>query len=138
MEIKIKLVEGGQLPQRMTEGSTYDCFVRDITYEKDGRIVHHLGFATDIEKGYRGYIYARSSLSKYQGSYIPTGLGYIDSDYRNEWLFILRSMNNLQSPYIIGSRCCQIEFRKYEEPDFIIVDSLEETDRKGGFGSTGA
>lgn len=136
MKIKIKLERDGVLPEKMTTGSTYDCYVREIDYNRDGRIIHYLGFATELPPNIRGYLYARSSICKYPGLYFPGGLGYIDSDYRGEYMFVLRNNLNLLSPYRKGDRCCQLEFREYLNIEWDVVDELNETDRKGGFGST--
>ena len=58
-------------------------------------------------------------------------------DYRNEWGVIL--INHGSEPFIVrqGDRIAQAVLNKVEQIKWNQVESLDETERKSGFGSTG-
>lgn len=62
--------------------------------------------------------------------------GKIDSDYRNDVGVIV---HNRGCEFLLkaGTRIAQMTFVKVEDADWLEVDELSETDREGGFGSTG-
>ena len=93
-----------------------------------------LGFCIELPKGYEAVIRPRSGMTK-KG--IDIALGTIDWDYRNEVMCQL--INNSDGDFDIKNldRICQMKIQKAEQFEFVQVDELSETDRKGGFGSTG-
>ncbi|MBR1536007.1 MAG: dUTP diphosphatase [Treponema sp.] len=139
MEIKVKLVDGGKMPEYKTAGAACaDCYARlitpFITIPKKSRVLVALGFCIELPKGYEAVIRPRSGMTK-KG--IDIALGTIDWDYRNEVMCQL--INNSDGDFDIKNldRICQMKIQKAEQFEFVQVDELSETDRKGGFGSTG-
>ena len=62
----------------------------------------------------------------------------MDSDYRGEWNVALVNLG--QEPFTIsdGDRIAQVVFSRYEQPDFLQTEIIDETERgDGGFGHTG-
>jgi len=57
--------------------------------------------------------------------------------YRNEWGVILINHGDKVFTVHQGDRIAQVVFNKFEKAEFELTDSFEETDRKGGWGSTG-
>lgn len=88
------------------------------------------GIHLNIPSNYWGLIKSRSSLAI---AGIDVCGGVIDSDYKDEVMVILHNFS--QKEYLIaeGSRIAQIIFQKYCTPVFFNTD----TERTGGFGSTG-
>jgi len=166
MIVKIKKERDGFIMP--TKGSDhaacYDVYVAEIEEVEPGFVICHLGFSTEIEKGYKAILAARSNITKYKWV-LANGIGIIDEDYRNEWQARFRSVAPDRSvktiikkemkdflndpknydikdydasfPYKVGERVAQMYFQKVDEPEFIIVDETSETNRDGGFGSTG-
>jgi len=87
--------------------------------------------------GYEAQIRPRSGLAAKHKLTITNAPGTIDSDYINEIHIII--MNLSDTPYTInhGDRIAQMIISRYEIVEWEEVDTLEETDRKGGFGHTG-
>lgn len=90
-----------------------------------------------IPEGYVGLIEPRSGLSFKQS--IENGAGVIDSDYRGEIRIHLYNHGGNTVHFVEGDRIAQLLIQKYEAPEFVLVDSLDQTIRgEGGFGSTGS
>lgn len=146
MEIKIKkLTEGAKLPQRMSFGAAaYDLFLPQEVYIRPGRQVIGLGFSMEIPNGYAAEIQPRSGFAS-KGMLDDSDermdadvmYGLIDSDYRGEVGVIIHSKERFSFGVPKGMRIAQMIIRKVEEPAFVEVESLDETERgDGGFGST--
>ena len=86
MNIKIKKIEDGKIPEYKTIGSAgADCYARlkkDIVILKGKSATIPLGFAVEIPEGYEMQIRGRSGLAS--KSDIEGFTGTIDSDYRGE------------------------------------------------------
>lgn len=150
-QIKIQLIDkNSKIPERQTKlSSGYDAFVRDFKICSKGRIFYYLGFKTEIPPHMEGHVLARSSITK--TDFVPqNGEGLIDADYRGEWQFRIKlipssiwdvlfpkMMAKKKMPYKIGDRCCQIFFKGKNRVQFVETDLLSQTERNGGFGSTG-
>lgn len=139
MIIKMKLIEGGKLPEYKTEGAACcDCYARlytpSILIPKKSRVLIALGFCMELPKGYEAVIRPRSGMTK-KG--VDVAIGTIDWDYRNE--VMCQFINNSDGDFEIKNldRICQMKIQKTERFEFVTVDELSETDRKGGWGSTG-
>ena len=139
MNIKIKRIKNGILPQYETEGSSgADCFARIdevIRLLPNERKTIPLGFAVEIPEGYEMQIRPRSGLTSHG---ILSQFGTIDSDYRGEVNAVI--INNSNEDFMIEkySRICQIVLAPVEKADWNEVDELSKTERGiGGFGSTG-
>lgn len=139
MLVKIKLVDGGKLPEYKTEGaSCCDCYSRLATpfviIPKGARVLINLGFCLELPKGWEAVIRPRSGLSES----IDVVTGTIDSDYRGE--VKCRFVNNSGGDFEIKNleRICQMKIQRAERFEFLEVEELSETERGNkGFGSTG-
>lgn len=141
LDVKIKkLVPEAELPYYATEGAA-GMDLTSISYEYDYEHDCHIygtGLAMEIPEGYVGLIFPRSSNRKTDG-YYPNSVGVIDSDYRGQVYvtFKNRDESDGSTPYPIGDRVGQIIILPYPLVNFILSDTLSETNRKGGHGSTG-
>lgn len=165
MKIKFKkLHEGARLPKKATEGSAaYDLYLAEDVIIKPGRQVIPLGFAMEMPEGIQALVNPRSGFSskgmegckmnlKFSNvepfyELIPTEEiarfycdvieGKIDSDYRDGVGVII---HNHDCIFLVkaGTRIAQMTFSKVESPVFEEVEELSESNREGGFGSTGA
>lgn len=93
-----------------------------------------LGFASSFTPGYIGLLLDRSGMGN-KG--IHRFGGVIDPSYRKEWGAILYNTNALPFKWKAGDRIIQVVFFAIEKPTPIMVSELEDTQRIGGFGSTG-
>jgi dUTP pyrophosphatase len=139
MNVKIKLIDGGKAPEYKTDGAVCaDCYARlpttYVTIPKDARCLINLGFAIELPEGYEAVIRPRSGLTK-RG--LDVAIGTVDADFRDE--VKCQIINNTGGDFDINNldRICQMKIQKAERFEFVEVEELSETDRKGGFGSTG-
>ena len=94
------------------------------------------GLKLAIPSGYVGLIEPRSGLSF--KNCVENGAGVIDSDYRGEIRIHLYNHGSGTVDIQAGDRIAQLLIQAHEIPEFISVNSLDQTDRgEGGFGSTG-
>ncbi len=157
--MKIALIEGGKLPQKMTEkAACYDVFARDIIKQSDDCYHVMIGFACTPPPGYKLVLVPRSSITKTQWI-MQNSPGIGDEDFHHEYQMRFRAfptevneealvvtqygtVNNYELtypefPYKVGDRVGQIFLQKVENIEFEIVDKIEQsTNRTGGFGST--
>ena len=88
------------------------------------------------------FILPRSGLGHKKGLVLGNGTGVIDADYKEQCFISVWNRNPASSEQIItinpGERIAQMVFLPIIRPEFNIVDSFSnESERKGGFGSTG-
>ena len=138
MEIKIKLIEGGKMPEFKTDGAVCaDCYTRcdsPIAVRPGERALIPLGFAIELPPGYEAVVRPRSGMSS-KG--IDSLIGTIDYDYRGEVKACI--VNNFGKAISVenGTRVCQIAIREAPAVSFKVVDELSDTERaENGFGST--
>ena len=140
MNIKIKLLEGGKMPTKKTDGAAaYDCFARSVKLNQSGdRFTCKLGFAIELPQGYCAKIIARSSIVN-TDLMLSNNIGLIDSDYRGEITAVFDNMWRIGNKfYQIGDRVCQMLIEKVEPTTLVEVEELSDTERgNGGYGSTG-
>lgn len=147
--------------------AAYDVCIPEDTIIVPGRQVVKLGFAMEIPEGYEALIDARSGFSSKGMEGYPIGKfvyetgfgtitcsaegvslkphrfncdviqGKIDSDYRDGIGVIVHNKGNEKFMLKAGTRIAQMTFHKVESVQWIETDELSETDREGGFGSTG-
>lgn len=135
--MKIKLLEGGQLPARKHhDDAGLDCYSAEHTYIYPGETRKvSLGFAVELPNGFEMQIRGRSSVSL-KG--ILCHLGTVDSGYRGEVSCILTNLTKHAYPIARGDRIAQAVVAMYHPHPFEVVDQLDESERgTGGFGSTG-
>ena len=96
------------------------------------------GLAIALPTGFECQVRSRSGLAAKHGVFCLNAPGTIDSDYRGEIKVILANMGT--EPFVIqrGDRIAQLVVAAYEQVQWQLVESLNETERgEGGFGSTG-
>ena len=108
MKIKVKLFEGGKMPQVNEEGDLFDVFARtevalnapqagiqrQVNLEKVRDVVFSnelipVGFAMEIPAGFKANLLPRSSTYKKWGIIFGNHVGQIDSSYcgdNDEWM----------------------------------------------------
>lgn len=140
LEIKIKRIENGKLPEYKTAGSVgADCYARlseDVIIKAGKLAIIPLGFAVEIPEGYEMQIRGRSGMAS---TFMIVGFtGTIDQDYRGEVSAIIFNLSETSFVIKNGDRIgqaivCPIMKAEWEE-----VEKLSQTDRGAkGFGSTG-
>lgn len=139
MNIKVKfkpLKNGAKLPYKATKGSScYDVYApEDVVLRAGSTQVVGLGFAVQFEEGFEIQIRGRSGLSK---DGIITHLGTIDSDYRGEVGIIVTNLNDNDRAILAGERIGQLKIAPSYHIQWEETKELNQTERKGGFGSTG-
>lgn len=156
MEIKIKLLPGGKMPTKGTEGAAaFDCYAAEDVVINGKPVLIGLGFALELPPGYHAKIFPRSSIGLKTTLRQPNSCGIIDSDYRGEVKAMYESklserevkqygnaigtITGVEAHKIMkGDRIAQMLIERNVDVEFLVVDELSETDRgAGGFGSTG-
>lgn len=163
--MKVKFLQtfsGARLPEKATSGSAaYDLYVPQDAYIEPGRHIIPLGFAMEMDEGYEALIDPRSGFSAkgmegyqaftkaLQGETIgvvataPTRFdcdvieGKIDADYRGVVGVIVHNRTSEVFMVKAGTRIAQMTFHKVETVEWEEVKELSQSNRKGGFGSTG-
>ena len=101
-------------------------------------VLIHTGIAMEISEGYGGFVFARSGLATKKGLAPANKVGVIDSDYRGEIMIPLHNSSNVKAVVNSGERVAQMVFLPYAAAQFVLSESLDDTERgKGGFGSSG-
>lgn len=162
MNIEIKVDEGVEVPKYATPGSAgFDLKVNKVLklfkgnkeIDLDDKFKHSLangylflragervllgtGIKVAVPEGYELQIRSRSGTSLKRGLVVTNSPGTIDSDYRNEIGIIITNTTPFLSKIEIGESIAQGVICPIIKADFDLVLSLNETERKGGFGST--
>jgi dUTP pyrophosphatase len=140
MKVKIKL-EGGRLPVYGTEDSAgcdlYSKIENPITLMPLERVLVPTGVYLEIPEGYEAQVRPRSGLALKKGLTVLNSPGTIDSDYRGEVGVVIVNLSNYIQTIAPETRVAQIVFAKYQKVDFIRAENLDDSERTGGFGSTG-
>jgi dUTP pyrophosphatase len=102
----------------------------------DGTYIEYgTGIAVEIPRGYVGFVFPRSSVSKKENFYLKNAFGVIDSGYRGE---IKLRFNKSDTHYEPGEKVGQLIIMPYPTIELELVNELASSDRgSGGFGSTG-
>lgn len=103
-----------------------------------GRALVHTGMSIAIPDGFAGLVMPRSGLAIRSGVTVINAPGLIDSGYRGEIAVPL--VNHSDEPFEVrrGDRVAQLVIVRVEQPEYVEVESLDETHRgTDGFGSTG-
>jgi dUTP pyrophosphatase len=141
MKVKIKLKEGGKLPVYGTKDSAgcdlYANIESPITLMPLERVLVPTGVYLEIPEGYEAQVRPRSGLALKKGLTVLNTPGTIDSDYRGEVGVILVNLSNYIQTIEPETRVAQIVFARYQKVDFIRAENLDDSERTGGFGSTG-
>lgn len=138
MNLRIKkLSEKAVLPKYAKEGDAGMDLVATSLIRTHKYFEYGTGLSIEIEKGYVGFIFPRSSISNTDHS-LRNSVGVIDSGYRGE-LKLRMSIPELSSRgYALGDKVGQLIIMKLPWVDIEEVEDLSDSDRgEGGFGSTG-
>lgn len=122
----------------------------EFTIDKNQSVHISLGFAAEVPEGHVAILCPRSGLGVKYGMGVRNTIGVIDSDYRGEWQanitrdcleptdWFIAPDDNCVTTVEIGDRILQCMVIPVEQVDFVITDTLSETERgTGGHGSTG-
>lgn len=101
------------------------------------RVLIPTGLFAAIPVGYEAQIRPRSGLALKHGVGLVNAPGTIDADYRGEIGVIVINLSAEQFTINDGDRIAQMVVAKHETVSWEEVATLNETDRTGGFGSTG-
>jgi dUTP pyrophosphatase len=103
-----------------------------------GRALVPTGIALAIPRGHAGFVLPRSGLALRHGVGVVNAPGLIDAAYRGELKVVLLNTDPT-TDYTVhrGDRIAQLVVQRVEEVVWQVVDSLDGTDRGGGFGHTG-
>lgn len=103
-----------------------------------GRALVPTGIAISIPLGYAGFIVPRSGLALNHGISVVNAPGLIDSHYRGEIKVVLLNTDQNSSYHVSrGDRIAQLVIQRIEEVTWTQVETLDDNDRGGGFGSSG-
>lgn len=142
--LKIKVVNTGH--QQLPAYATVQSAGMDLRANLDEAVVLRpmerklipTGLHIALPDGYEAQIRPRSGLALKHGVTVLNSPGTIDADYRGEIMVLL--INFSDQDFIIndGERVAQMVIARYEQSEFDIVSSLDETERgTGGYGHTG-
>ena len=108
-----------------------------VTIQPKQRVLIPTGLFIALPEGYEAQMRPRSGLAIKHGLNLINCIGTIDADYRAEWGIPV--VNQGLEPVWIedGERICQAVLNKVEQIEWEVVESLNATERAGGFGSTG-
>ncbi|MDO4956353.1 MAG: dUTP diphosphatase [Bacteroidales bacterium] len=96
------------------------------------------GLFMALPDGYEAQVRPRSGLALKKGITVLNSPGTIDADYRGEIGVILVNLSNQDFTVEDGERIAQMVIARYEQAEWDLVESLDETERgAGGFGHTG-
>ncbi len=96
------------------------------------------GLYMALPEGYEAMIRPRSGMAFKHGISVINTPGTIDADYRGEIKIALINLSQNEFTIKNGDRVAQMVVNKYEQVQFELTDSLDETDRgSGGYGHTG-
>jgi len=134
-----KLAEHAFLPEKAhKEDAGFDLRVIDSYKDHDYKFVEFgTGLAIEIEEGYVGLLFPRSSISKTSHT-LANSVGVIDSNYRGEVKIRMRYEEGREDlEYQFGDKVAQLIIMPIPQVEVVEVTELSSSDRgTGGFGST--
>jgi dUTP pyrophosphatase len=135
-KVRIKRIrESAKMPTKAYHSAGYDLYPAMSGTIKPGEQVQiPLGFEAEFPGGYVAQIDDKSGIGNKGLSHMA---GVIDSDYRGEWLIILRNFSDKDFIFTPEKSVAQVLFIQVESPIFEWADKLGETFRgEGKFGSS--
>lgn len=141
VKVQIVLEKGVQFPAYATPGSAgvdVRANIKEPMILKPGqRALIPTGMKLSLPQGYEVQIRPRSGLAINYGITVLNTPGTCDQDFIYEYKVIL--INHGEKDYEIKpqERIAQMILKKVEFFEFEQVEKLEQTERKGGFGSSG-
>ena len=142
--LKVKIVNKGtqQIPEYATPQSAgMDLranIEKPILLKSLDRALIPTGLHIALPEGYEAQIRPRSGLALKKGITCLNTPGTIDADYRGDVGVILVNLSREDFVVEPGERIAQMIIGKFDQVEWEVVDSLDETERgEGGFGHTG-
>jgi dUTP pyrophosphatase len=136
--VKIKRIHpAAKLPARGTNrsaGADLAC-LEAFTLDPGERKLVSTGLAVEIPPGWYGRVAPRSGLAARHG--VDMLAGVIDSDYRLEVKVLMINLGDAPVIFDAGERIAQLIIERAAVCDYVWADELGETERDGGFSSTG-
>lgn len=126
-----------------TKGSNtaagYDIYMPEAgSTSSEGTITVALGFAAEVPEGYVALLLPRSSSGGKYGLELNNTCGVIDSDYRGEWLAVLKTKSNTVFSWKAHERVLQFLLVPVLSVTLEASDELSPSTRdQAGFGSSG-
>ena len=119
--------------------SGFDLKSRINTVLKSGKFMAiPTGLFLELPLNTEAQVRPRSGLAARMGIKVMNTPGTDDASYRGEVQVILINLSEQDFVIHRGDRIAQLVIQTIPEIDFVLQDSLSDTDRgKGGFGSTG-
>ncbi|MFH1236232.1 MAG: dUTP diphosphatase [Parcubacteria group bacterium] len=118
------------------QDAAFDVYSNEDYTLKPGERHHFgLGFSAEFDVKYGCFIWDRGGLASKKG--ITSIGGLIDAGYRGEYAVVL--LNTSDQPVEIhkGDRIAQMVIQKVEKVDIEEVETLSDSTRGGGWGSSG-
>lgn len=141
MKVKVINKSNYNLPEYATSGSAGFDFKANIeapeTLKPLERKLIPTGLYMAIPEGHELQVRPRSGLAIKHGITVLNAPGTVDCDYRQEICVILVNLSSEEFTINPGDRIAQGVFAKFESAEWEETDTLDETSRTGGFGSTG-
>ena len=142
---RVRQAEPGEplvpLPRYMTPGSAgmdiAAALTESVVLAPLQRCVIPTGFALALPQDYEAQIRPRSGLALRQGLTILNAPGTIDADYREEVKVLLINLGDKPVEVKRGDRVAQLIVAPVACVCWTEVDTLDSTQRHGGFGHTG-
>jgi len=136
--VKVKRIHpAAKLPSRGTNrsaGADLSC-LEAFTLGPGERKLVPTGLAVEIPPGWYGRVAPRSGLAANHG--VDMLAGVIDSDYRLEVKVLMINFGVAPVSFDAGERIAQLIIERAAVCDYVWADELSDSERGGGFGSTG-
>jgi len=142
IELSVINKSNNPLPKYQTKqsaGVDLQAFIdSDVVIKPMERVLIGTGIYIALPEGYEAMIRPRSGMAYKHGISVINTPGTIDADYRGELKVALINFSQEDFTITNGDRIAQMVVNKYEQVDFKLTDSLDETERgAGGYGHTG-
>ena len=142
--LKINAINRGHQP--MPTYATSQSAGMDLRANLEEPVVLHpmerrlipTGLHIALSEGYEAQVRPRSGLALKHGLTVLNAPGTIDADYRGEIGVVLINLSQEDFTINDGERIAQLVVARYEQVEFSLVETLDETERgEGGYGHTG-
>ena len=142
--LKINAINRGRQP--MPTYATSQSAGMDLRANLEEPVVLHpmerrlipTGLHIALPEGYEAQVRPRSGIALKHGLTVLNAPGTIDADYRGEIGVVLINLSQEDFTINDGERIAQLVVARYEQVEFSLVETLDETERgEGGYGHTG-
>lgn len=140
MQVKIKKIHPNAVVPSYAKVGDAGLDLTCVSMESNEMYIEYdTGLAVELEDGYVGLVFPRSSISKYHLN-LANSVGVVDSGYRGS--IKLRFKKTLdkswENLYNVGDKVGQLIIMPFPKVELVEVAELSDSVRgSGGFGSTG-